>query len=174
MSFDLPSSDRLRAALLIVLAVSLATIGGALVFEHGFGLVPCPLCLEQRKPYYAAIVLSLIFLALKGKASDRILRAGLVLLALILVAGSALGVYHAGAEWGFWPGPSTCSQGALGGLNTNDLMGSLKGTRVVSCTEVQWRFLGLSLAGYNVLIAGFLALVAGWGAFAQGSSSVSQ
>lgn len=168
-------ADPARSALIIILVGALATIGGALFFEYALGLSPCELCLEQRKPYYAAIVFSAVLLALSGRISPRIQVAGLILLGLIWVSGSALGVYHAGAEWHFWPGPTTCGSAAAFDLGGGDLVSALKKAKpVVSCTDVQWRFLGLSLAGYNVLIAAGLALVAFAGAAFQGSSSVSQ
>jgi disulfide bond formation protein DsbB len=168
-------ADPARTALIVILVGAAATIGGALFFEYVIGLNPCELCLEQRKPYYAAIVLSAVLLALSGRVSPRIQAAGLILLGLIWVSGSALGVYHSGAEWHFWPGPTTCGGDAAFGLDKGDLVSALKNAKpVVSCTDVQWRFLGLSLAGYNALIAAGLALVAFAGAAFQGSSSVSQ
>jgi len=145
---------RLAAGLILVAA--LGTIGGALVFEHVFGLRPCPLCLMQRYPYYAAMPVALAAALVSRPAWAR---AGLALLALIFVVSAGLGAYHAGVEWGWWPGPSDCAgapvpaPGAVG-----DFLGQLQKTRVVSCTEAAWRFLGLSLAGWNVLIS--LALAA--------------
>jgi disulfide bond formation protein DsbB len=87
-------------------------------------------------------------------------RAGLAALGVILLVGAGYGVYHAGIEWGFWPGPASCAAAAPG-AGSGDILSSLKGTpRVVSCSDVAWRFLGLSLAGYNVLIASALASLA--------------
>jgi disulfide bond formation protein DsbB len=145
------------AAGLIALA-AIATIVGALVFEHVFGLAPCPLCLRQRIPYYAAIPIALAAAALPARWS----RVGVGLLTLIFLVSAGLGVHHAGVEWGWWPGPSDCVGApapAPGGMG--DFLNQLQTTRVISCTEAAWRFLGLSLAGWNVLIslglAGFAA-----------------
>jgi len=148
----------IRIAAGLILLAALATIAGALVFEHIFGLRPCPLCLWQRYPYYVAMPVALAAVLVSRPAWAR---AGLALLALIFLAGAGLGAYHAGVEWGWWQGPSGCagapspSPGAVG-----DFLSQLQTTRVVSCTEAAWRLLGLSLAGWNVLISLGLAGVA--------------
>ena len=151
----LPLSPR-QAALAILLA-AVATIGGALVFEYGFGLTPCKLCLIQRNPYYIAMPLALA----AAFAPARWARIGLALLAAIFLVSAGLGAYHAGVEWGWWAGPSDCAggPGAAPGA-VGDFLNQLQSTRVVSCTEAAWRFLGLSLAGWNVLISLGLAAVA--------------
>ncbi|MDR7037132.1 disulfide bond formation protein DsbB [Methylobacterium sp. BE186] len=145
------------AALLVALGATL-TVGGALVFEHGLGYVPCKLCLTERIPYYAAVPLALLSLVLPR----RLARLALGLAAAGLLYGAGLGIYHAGAEWGFWPGPTDCGGGA--GANPeamSDFLDRLKTTRVVDCSTAAWRFLGLSLAGWNALIAAALAALAG-------------
>ena len=89
--------------------------------------------------------------------------AGLVLIALAALGNAGLGVYHSGVEWGFWPGPTECT-GPIGNLGSaGSLLERLDSVRVVRCDEVQWRFLGLSLAGYSVLISLLIAAIAGWG-----------
>jgi disulfide bond formation protein DsbB len=142
---------------LVVLAAALATIGGALVFEHLFGLRPCKLCLEQRNPYYLAMPLA----AAAALAPGRWARIMLGLIALVFVASAGLGTYHAGVEWGFFAGPSDCGgTPAPQAGSMQDFLQQLETTRVVSCTEAAWRFLGLSLAGWNVLISLGLASLA--------------
>jgi disulfide bond formation protein DsbB len=150
-----------RRAALLVLAVAALTIGGALVFEHGLGYVPCKLCLTERKPYYVGMPLALLAALLAGR-SRGVARALLACLALVFLVGAGLGAYHAGAEWGFWPGPSDCGggTGAAPG-DVGDFLKTLGSTRVVDCTQAAWRFLGVSLAGWNALIAAALAAFAG-------------
>ena len=152
------------AAALAVLVVAAATIAGAWYFQLVLGLQPCPLCLEQRYAYYLAIPLAaLIALAAGQNAPRSLLVAGLAILALAALANAVLGAYHAGVEWKFWPGPSDCT-GAVGNLGSaGSLLDRLDTTKVVMCDEVQWTFLGLSLAGYNVLISLLMAAVAAWG-----------
>jgi disulfide bond formation protein DsbB len=147
----------IRQAALAVALGAAATVGGALVFEHAFGYVPCKLCLIQRNPYYIAIPLGLAAAFLPPRWG----RLGLWLLALVFVVSAGLGAYHAGVEWGFWAGPSDCGGGSgVGAGNVGDFLNQLQNTRVVSCTEAAWRFLGLSLAGWNVLISLGLAAFA--------------
>lgn len=153
-----------RAAILI-LAVALATIGGAWFFEY-LGYAPCPLCLKQRWPYYAAMVLALAAAGLsssnpKGSATL------LYVLAAVFAASAVLGVFHSGVEWKWWPGPDTCGGDFTGGLP--DLS-----KPAVRCDEAAIRILGLSLAGWNAVISAATACVALLGARAHGSSSVSQ
>ena len=167
------------AAALVVAAAATATIAGAWFFELVIKLKPCPLCLEQRWPYYVAIPLALIVAAAAWRRAPRaIVIGGLIALALVLLWGAGLGVYHAGIEWKLWTGPADCSGAAELGP-ASDFLKRLANQNIQRCDEAAWRFLGLSLAGYNALIAAALALVALCGAAAirrtpYGSSSVSQ
>ena len=79
--------------------------------------------------------------------------AGFVILLLAALANAWLGGYHAGVEWKFWPGPTDCSGPLVDFGKAGNLLEQLDKVKVVRCDEVQWRFLGLSLAGYNVLIS---------------------
>jgi disulfide bond formation protein DsbB len=153
------------AALLVATGAALTLIG-AWIFQYGFGYPPCPLCLEQRYAYYFAIPLAaLLWLALGSfpggqSVRRRTLIAGFAAIAIGMLWNAGLGAYHAGVEWHFWAGPSDCS-GALAPLGGGGgLIEQLQSTRVVRCDEAPWRFLGLSLAGYNVLISLALAALA--------------
>lgn len=134
-----------------------ATLGGAWVFQYGWGYQPCKLCLEQRYPYYLGIPLAVAGALLPRKWT----RAALYALVMVFIVSATLGAYHAGVEWGWWLGPADCggTMGAAPG-KVGDLMKQLDNIRVVSCTEAAWRFLGLSLAGWNVLISLTLAAMA--------------
>jgi len=151
-------------ASLVVAAGAALTLAGAWFFQLVLDIRPCPLCLEQRYAYYLAIPLAaLIAFAASRGASRGLLVAGLVILVLVLLANAGLGAYHAGVEWGFWQGPTDCSGPIVDFGNTGNLLDSLNKVKVIRCDEVQWRFLGLSLAGYNVLISFALAMVAALG-----------
>ena len=158
-----PFAPELVAAVAILL-IAAATIAGAWYFQLVLGIQPCPLCLEQRYAYYLAIPLAaLMALAASQNAPRWLLTGGLVILALAALANAALGAYHAGVEWKFWPGPADCT-GPVGNLGSaGSLLDRLDKVKVVMCDEVQWRFLGLSLAGYNVLISLLMAAIAVWG-----------
>jgi disulfide bond formation protein DsbB len=151
-------------AALLVLAVATATIAGAWFFQLVVGLQPCPMCLEQRYAYYALIPLSaLVALGAARGAPRSILIAGLVVIALVAAGNSAFGVYHAGVEWKFWQGPTDCTGPLVDFSKAGSLLDQLDKVKVVRCDEVQWTFLGLSLAGYNALISALMAVIAGWG-----------
>lgn len=162
-------ADRIRAqplsaAAFAIAAIAALTLAGAWFFELVLKLEPCPLCLDQRVPYYIAVPLGII---VGFVSNERLARLGLALLGIVMLIGAGYGVYHAGIEWGFWEGPTACAGGATPPPAV-DILSSLKATqRVVSCSEAAWRFLGLSLAGYNVLIAGGLAVLAFWTALAH-------
>jgi len=155
--------EPIAAAAIIVALSAMATLLGAWFFEYVLGYAPCPLCLQQRIPYYVTIPLAVVVAAgaLAGWPR-KFLIAGLALIALAMLVGAGLGVYHAGVEWKWWAGPTSC--GVAGELASGNLLERAQNTRVVSCDEAAWRFLGLSLAGYNVLISLALAGIAAIGA----------
>jgi disulfide bond formation protein DsbB len=166
------------AAALIVAAVGAVAIGGAWFFQFVLHYQPCPLCLEQRMPYYIGIPLALVIAIAAWRGAPRALIVGaLIVLAGLMAWTCGIAVYHAGVEWKLWAGPPDCSGAATLGP-AGGLMDRLKDIIVVRCDEAAWRFLGLSLAGYNAVIAAALTAVALLGARATaknyGSSSVSQ
>jgi disulfide bond formation protein DsbB len=144
------------AALLFAGAVILAALG----FEHLGGYIPCPLCLEQRYAYYAG--LPLIFLALVMLTAEwpRLAALLFALVALAFLANAGLSVFHAGVEWKFWPGPAECAGAGGAPGSVDDLMKGLSSESGARCDEPQFRFLGLSFAGWNVLASLAVALLA--------------
>jgi len=143
-----------------VLALAFATLAGAWFFELAIGLKPCPLCLEQRYAYYVVLPLAaVVAVGASRGAAPRTIATGFAVIALVMVANAAIGAFHSGVEWGFWPGPSDCS-GPMIDLRAGSLLERLDKVKVIRCDEVQWRFIGLSLAGYNVLISLGIAAVA--------------
>jgi disulfide bond formation protein DsbB len=153
----------LTAALAITL-IAAATLAGAWFMQLVLGIQPCPLCLEQRYAYYLAVPLAALTAVAAAKDAPRgVVLGGLVILALATLGNAGLGTYHAGVEWHFWQGPTDCT-GPVGNLGSaGTLLQRLDTVKVVRCDEVQWRFLGLSLAGYNVLISLLMAAIAAWG-----------
>ena len=158
------ANPALSAALAVAL-IAAATLAGAWFFQLVLDIRPCPLCLEQRYAYYLAVPLGLFvaFVAAKG-APRQVLLAGLAVLAVAALANAWLGAYHAGVEWKFWQGPTDCTGPIVDFGKAGNLLDRLDSVKVVRCDEVQWRFLGLSLAGYNVLISLAMAAIAAWGA----------
>jgi disulfide bond formation protein DsbB len=158
-----PANPALTAALAVAI-IAAVTLAGAWFFQLVLDIRPCPLCLEQRYAYYLAMPLGALvaFAAIKG-APRPLLLAGLAVLGLAALSNAWLGGYHAGVEWGLWQGPTDCT-GPVGNLGSaGNLLERLDSVKVIRCDEVQWRFLGLSLAGYNVLISLLMAAIAAWG-----------
>ena len=173
--------DRIRAepaaaAAIAVFVISTATLAGAWFFEYVLKLAPCPLCLEQRIPYHIIIPLSLLLaIAALVHAPRKLVLVGFAAIVIAAWCNIVLGTYHAGVEWHWWAGPADCS-GPLTDLRTGgSLLDQLHAVHVVRCDEAAWRFLGLSLAGYNVLISIALAYIAALGLmaarFADGAAS---
>ncbi|MCO5089671.1 disulfide bond formation protein B [Bosea sp. (in: a-proteobacteria)] len=165
MTAALPASrplPTLRRLIALIGFVSFALVAGAWYFELVLHLLPCKLCLEQRVPHYAAIGLSLAALVLAR--SPRLQWLVLLGLALLMAWSTWLGVYHAGVEWGWFVGPNDCG-GAAGPVSgsVQDFMKQLGTARIVACSEAAWRFLGLSLAGWNALASAGLVLIAAFG-----------
>ena len=128
-------------------------LGGAFLFQLA-GYAPCAMCLWQRWPHGAAILLGV--LALSGIAPRALAGLG----ALAALATSGIGLFHAGVEQGWWEGPSSCTGGGdgLGGLSGADLLATDVGETIVMCDEIVWQ-LGLTMAGWNALLSLGLGVV---------------
>ena len=150
----------LRHAALLIGLSALAILGGAWFIELVLGVKPCPLCLEQRIPYYVGIPVALAA-AWAATNHPRLSRILLALTALIFVVAAGMGAYHAGVEWGFWKGPADCSGPIPTAATMGDFLKSLDHVRVIRCDEVAMRIFGLSLAAWNMILASGLALYAG-------------
>lgn len=142
------SAYRTGAFALLIAAASILT---ALGFQHLGGVQPCELCLEQRYAYYAGVPLIFLGLVALTAGQQRAAAALFVIVALAFLANAALGVYHAGVEWHFWPGPAACSGSQQLTTNAGSLLDALKTTNVVRCDQAAWRMFGLSFAGWNVI-----------------------
>ena len=144
-----------RSASALVALGGSAALATAWYFQYVLGYQPCALCLWQRWPYYLGIPLA-AFAALTGR------RDVLHLVALLFAGNALLGLYHAGVEWKFWPGPTSCSGGAAA-VGSGNLLQDLRHIRIVPCDAAAWRFLGLSFAGWNMVICAGLAALAAYG-----------
>jgi disulfide bond formation protein DsbB len=155
-------------AALATFALSAATLAGAWYFQLVVGLPPCPLCLEERIPYHIVIPLSLLLaIAALVRAPQKLIMVGFIAIVIAALCNVALGTYHAGVEWHWWAGPTDCT-GPLTDLKAGGpLLSQLQSIHIVRCDEAAWRFLGISLAGYNALISLALAAIAAYGLFAR-------
>lgn len=139
----------LGRARLLALAVPAALLGGALGSQYVGGLYPCEMCHWQRWGHYAALGLALLSLILGSRGqTSRIL----VWLALAGIASSGLiGIYHAGVEADIFEGFTQCTASAGG--STDDILAQIMDAPLIRCDDVQWSFLGISMAGWNAIIS---------------------
>jgi disulfide bond formation protein DsbB len=152
---------------LVILAIAVSSLVGAFLFE-ALGYAPCELCLKERVPYYAAIPVAGLAVLFAARGSKTLLRAAFVALALIFAASAVFGAYHAGVEWGFWPGPNECTGLLDRAASTDDFLKQLQSVKIARCDAPALRILGLSLADWNALISAGLAALAVAGARARG------
>lgn len=133
----------------IALLLPLALLGGALGSQFLGGLVPCEMCVWQRWPHLAAILVALLAFFVRGRRQV----AALVLLAALLIAVSgAIGVYHAGTEYHWWQGITRCTASPAAGSPMEMLNAALRAP-LVRCDVPQWTMFGISLAGYNAILS---------------------
>ena len=145
---------RLPLAHSLVLVGPTLLLGGALYLQHFRGLAPCEMCIWQRWPHFAAIVLGLVALPLVPA------RRPLVMLAALAVWVSAgIAIYHVGVEQHWWQGPTACTTGLKAGA---DMLKSILAAPVVRCDSIPFAFLGLSLAAWNALLSAAIGAVVLW------------
>lgn len=134
-----------RAANALLLAGSGALLGGAFAFQHLGGYAPCEMCMWQRWPHVAVLVLGLLAWALRSN------RAAVILAALVMLGGAGIGYFHAGVEYHWWKGPAACTAPPLSaGV---DFVTSVLATPLIRCDAAAWTLFGVSMAGYNALIS---------------------
>ena len=177
-ALDLARREPASAAAIAVAVLGVMTIAGFFFFQYALNYPPCPLCLEQRYAYYMAVPLAaMTLLGQSVGSSHKVLMLALLAIAAAMLWNAGLGVYHSGVEWHWWQGPQDCSGATPNFSAGGSLIDQINKARVIRCDEAAWRFLGLSLAGYNVLVSLTIAAIAVWGALSlrgQGSSSESQ
>lgn len=142
---------------LLALLASAAMLATAHAFEKIGGLMPCLLCLRQREVYWAALAVAAVALIVRRTPLRLRLAPWFdIALGLVFLFGAGVAFYHAGVEWHWWPGPSACAAGgSAGGASVEGLKGILDGepVKAPSCDKPLWIFLGLSMAGWNVLVS---------------------
>lgn len=145
----------LARARLLALALPAALMAGALGSQYLGGLFPCEMCHWQRWPHYAAMAL-----ASAAFAGGRAVRPLVIVAALCILASGAIGAFHAGVEYGWWPGLTRCA--AAPGSGGGDVLSDIMATPLIQCDRPQWTLGGISLAGFNAVfsIAGAAAILA--------------
>ncbi len=138
--------------ILAAAAGSAALLIGAVGSQLFAGLIPCELCLYQRWPHGAAVLIGVLALLSGGRLLP-------LLGALAATTSGVIGIYQTGLERNWWEGVTACTSGPVGGLTADDLMNQIMAAPLVHCDEVQWQFLSLSMASWNALISFGLALI---------------
>src|SRR5262245_44457258 len=142
---DGTGAARLKQARLLALLLPAALLGGALFSQYVGGLYPCEMCYWQRWPHAAAIVLALGALCSPLNAGRT--RPLVLLAALAIAISGAIGVFHAGVEMKLWEGITRCT--AVGATSLQDILD----VPLIRCDQVQWAFLGISMAGWNAILS---------------------
>ncbi len=151
----------------VIFGASAATLAGAYFFQYVLDLPPCEMCLWQRPPYWTAILMGVLAATAHHvrplpRNFDRLL---LGVAAAVFMVGAGIAFFHVGVEQKWWEGPTGCAGVAALPESFQDFQTGLAEAKVVRCDEIPWSFLGVSLAGYNMLISLALAAVAAWGVF---------
>ena len=139
-------SSSLRQAQRIALAVPALLLAGAYVSQYGFDLYPCEMCWWQRWPHFAAVAFAFLSFFAPPKRLWVALAAGGIL------TSGLIGLFHAGVEYGWWEGVTSCAAIPQTGEGQSAL-DAIMNAPIVRCDEAAWTLLGISLAGYNFLIS---------------------
>ncbi len=144
-------------ARLIALATPVALLAGALGSQYIGGLYPCEMCHWQRWPHYAAVPLALMAILTRKSPAPAMLFLSLAMLAIF--SSGAIGVFHAGVEYDWWQGLTSCSTAPSAG---GDFMSDIMATPIIGCDQTQWEFAGISLAGFNAIFSIGAAMAIAW------------
>lgn len=147
---------------LAIAAIGFSILAGAYAFEYLGGLKPCPLCLEQRVPWFVLIGLGGAIAGAEAARAPKLMLIALYAVAALVALWSAyLGLFHAGVEYKWWPGPASCT--GSGVPTGGGVLGPLSASDIVFCDRVPWALFGISMAGFNFLFSLVVAALAAWG-----------
>ena len=131
-----------------ILVFSILSLSIAYFIQYVLGHKPCNLCIIERIPYIAAIILiSLVFIL------NRYQKIISSLILIFFIFGAVVSFYHFGIEQGFFSESLICELTNSEALNKEELLNQLKKAEIISCKDVTFRFLGLSLATINTIIS---------------------
>ena len=140
--------------LIVILAIISLTIISALIIQYWLGHEPCKLCLYERIPYFLSILLIIKILFIK-----RYEKITLLILSLVFISSATLAFYHFGIEQGFFSESLVCTTTDLSKtLSKEELLEQLK-QNSISCKDVSFRILGLSLAAINTIFSLVLSVI---------------
>lgn len=138
---------------LLAMLGSAGLLAGAFAFQYIGGLAPCQLCLYQRWPHAAAVLIGALALITGWRG---LAWAG----ALAALATAAVGVFHVGVEQMWWEGLATCTVNTMEGLSGADLLNTdISVGAPAACDKIAWSMLGISMPGWNAILSLGLGLV---------------
>jgi len=143
-------TNRIETARWIALLAPVLLLGGALASQRWGGLFPCEMCYWQRWPHMAAIALALLAILARKTALGSLL---LFLAALAIFVSGAIGIFHAGVEYGWWEGLTTCSTALGSAGDGDDMLARIMAAPIIRCDVPQWTLGGISLAGFNAIFS---------------------
>ncbi len=141
-----------RQMIFIAGCTSLAVLIGAYSFEYIGGFFPCKLCYWQRYPHFFNVLLVLFYFLVQ-------VRILIFIGAASMFTSMILAFYHVGVEQKYWLGPNSCTNFSIDGLTTDQLLDQIMSAPIVRCDEIVWEFIGISMAGWNVLISFCLFII---------------
>ena len=143
-----------KILLIFLLFFISASLIAAFIIEYGLGHEPCKLCIYQRIPYIVSIffIIELIFFKKNEKTT-------LLLLSLIFIISAILAFYHLGIEQGFFTESFVCESGSFSETLTKDQLLEQLRQNTISCKDVSFRVLGLSLASINIIFSLILSVI---------------
>ncbi len=137
----------IRTAAWLAFLLPAGLLGGALISQYGFGLYPCEMCMWQRWPHLVAIILAAAALAFRKMSIALPL---VVAAAFAILISGLIGGFHAGVEYDWWEGLTSCSTNLPAG---GDMLDSIMNAPLVRCDVAPWTLFGISLAGFNFLLS---------------------
>lgn len=144
----------LKLAQRLALGVPALLLAGAYVSQYGFDLFPCELCWWQRYPHFAAVGLALVSTVVAPR------RLWIALAALAILVSGGIGAFHAGVEYLWWEGFTTCTSNVAD--TGGDALEAIMNAPLIRCDVAQWTLLGVSLAGFNAIISVTSAVAIFW------------
>lgn len=138
------NSVALGRAHALAMGVPALLLAGAYVSQYVFGLYPCEMCWWQRYPHFAAVALALVGFVVPPR------RLWIALAALAILVSGLIGGFHAGVEYGWWEGLTTCAATDLG---SGDPFEAIMNAPLIRCDVAPWTLAGISLAGFNFLFS---------------------
>lgn len=146
-------------AFTMALVVPAVLLGGAVFTQFVLGLTPCEMCVWQRWPHWAAIALALLGIAARKESwSDYVIDFA----AIAIAVSGLIGAYHAGVEYGWWEGVTSCTSVSTPAASSEEMLNTIMNAPLVRCDVPQWTLLGISLAGFNFVISLGCAVII-WG-----------